>query len=93
MTGILPMCQNEDGLAAVLGHEIAHNVAHHVAENLTRQSIFLALQFIAAYFLDGNFGNLSYSALDLVYNKPGSRKQEVSTLEILTSQFRNEQKD
>ena len=30
-TGILPLCQGEDGIAAVLGHEIAHIVAHHTA--------------------------------------------------------------
>lgn len=30
-TGILPLCRNEDGIAAVLGHEIAHVVAHHTA--------------------------------------------------------------
>lgn len=30
-TGILPLCRNEDGIAAVLGHEIAHIVAHHSA--------------------------------------------------------------
>jgi predicted Zn-dependent protease len=28
-TGILPICRDDDGIAAVLGHEIAHNVAHH----------------------------------------------------------------
>jgi hypothetical protein len=30
-TGILPLCESEDGIAAVLGHEIAHVVAHHTA--------------------------------------------------------------
>lgn len=30
-TGILPHCRDEDGIAAVLGHEIAHVVAHHTA--------------------------------------------------------------
>lgn len=30
-TGILPLCGGEDGIAAVLGHEIAHVVAHHSA--------------------------------------------------------------
>jgi hypothetical protein len=30
-TGILPLCQDENGIAAVLGHEIAHVVAHHTA--------------------------------------------------------------
>ncbi|KAF2721732.1 hypothetical protein K431DRAFT_284653 [Polychaeton citri CBS 116435] len=31
-SGILPTCAGDDGLATVLGHEIAHNVAHHAAE-------------------------------------------------------------
>ena len=30
-TGILPLCRDDDGIAAVLGHEIAHVVAHHTA--------------------------------------------------------------
>jgi Zn-dependent protease with chaperone function len=30
-TGILPLCKDENGIAAVLGHEIAHVVAHHTA--------------------------------------------------------------
>ncbi len=38
-TGILPIVQNEDGLAAVLGHEIAHAVARHGAERMTQQKL------------------------------------------------------
>ena len=30
-TGILPVCKDDDGIAAVLGHEIAHVVARHSA--------------------------------------------------------------
>jgi predicted Zn-dependent protease len=30
-TGILPLCRDEDGLAAVLAHEISHVIAHHTA--------------------------------------------------------------
>lgn len=30
-TGILPICQDQDGLATVLGHEIAHQLARHVS--------------------------------------------------------------
>ncbi|RKP06411.1 peptidase family M48-domain-containing protein [Thamnocephalis sphaerospora] len=34
-TGILPIMRDEDGVAAVLGHEIAHQVARHSAEKFT----------------------------------------------------------
>ncbi|WP_314665060.1 M48 family metallopeptidase [Prevotella aurantiaca] len=35
--GLLPYTQGEDGLAIVLGHEIAHAVAKHSAEQITKQ--------------------------------------------------------
>jgi len=34
-TGILPVCANEAGLAALMGHQIAHDIANHHAERLT----------------------------------------------------------
>src|SRR5256885_15925058 len=34
-TGILPITQNEAGLATVLGHEVAHAAAHHGAERMS----------------------------------------------------------
>lgn len=33
--GILPICANEDGIAAVMGHEIAHAFAKHGQERMT----------------------------------------------------------
>jgi predicted Zn-dependent protease len=36
-TGILPVAQNDDQLATVLGHEIAHALAHHSNERITRK--------------------------------------------------------
>lgn len=39
--GILPVCQDENGIAVVMGHEIAHAVAQHGNERMSQQ---LALQ-------------------------------------------------
>ena len=35
-TGLLPIAQNEAGLAVVMGHEIAHAIARHGAERMTQ---------------------------------------------------------
>ncbi|MFO1461348.1 MAG: M48 family metallopeptidase [Verrucomicrobiota bacterium] len=35
-TGILPICQDDAGLAAVMGHEVAHAVARHGGERMTQ---------------------------------------------------------
>jgi predicted Zn-dependent protease len=40
-TGILPICANDNGIAAVMGHEVAHAVARHGNERMSQQ---LALQ-------------------------------------------------
>lgn len=36
-TGIMKVAQDEDGLAVVIGHEIAHALAHHGNERMTQQ--------------------------------------------------------
>lgn len=41
-TGILPVAQNETGLAVIMGHEIAHAIAKHGNERMSQQ---LAQQF------------------------------------------------
>ena len=35
-TGILPICENEAGLAAVIGHEVSHVIARHGAERMSQ---------------------------------------------------------
>ncbi|WP_297766370.1 M48 family metallopeptidase, partial [uncultured Muriicola sp.] len=34
-TGILPICQNETGIAVVMGHEVAHALADHGAQRMS----------------------------------------------------------
>ena len=35
-TGIMPICDNEDGVAAVMGHEVAHAFAKHGQERMSQ---------------------------------------------------------
>jgi predicted Zn-dependent protease len=35
-TGIMPICQNEEGVAVVMGHEVAHAVANHARERMSQ---------------------------------------------------------
>lgn len=75
-TGLLPICQDEDGLAVVLGHEIAHNVAHHAAERLSH-SVFLWPFIIAATILFDVSGGTVQFFTDLIFSLPNSRTHEV----------------
>ena len=74
-SGILPVAQDEVGLAAVLGHEIAHNVAHHVAEKVSGSLIWTAFAFAGSLVL-GIDQNIANSITQLALELPNSRKQE-----------------
>jgi metalloendopeptidase OMA1, mitochondrial len=73
--GILDVTQGDDGLAAVLGHEIAHNVAHHAAERMSQAFVFLPIAMLLALVagIDPGIGRL---AVNLAFMLPGSRAQE-----------------
>ncbi|KAA8648875.1 M48 family metallopeptidase [Aspergillus tanneri] len=80
-TGILPVCQDDNGLAAVLGHEIAHVVAHHPAERMSHNAISMVLALVTALILDIS-GQLSSMLLSLAYGLPNSRIQEAEADEM-----------
>ncbi len=60
-TGILPVCENEAGLAVVMSHEIAHAIARHGGERMTYQSA----------------QNLGKSAVGYVMQKQDEQKQKI----------------
>lgn len=82
MSGILPITKTEDGLAAVLGHEIAHNLARHAAESMSSNTIMFWPIRISLIFLDstgftmGLGRYLGEIMMDLGIMRPASRKQE-----------------
>lgn len=76
-TGLLPVAQNEDGLAAVLGHEMAHNVAHHWAERMSKSVILLSLVSLLQLYTDPLTGSTARAFMNYVLLLPGSRAQEV----------------
>lgn len=51
-TGILPIFQDEDGMAAVLGHEIGHQIARHSAEKLTLYKGLVLLEILVSTIFD-----------------------------------------
>ncbi|SNX83056.1 related to OMA1 - Metalloendopeptidase of the mitochondrial inner membrane [Melanopsichium pennsylvanicum] len=74
-TGILPICKNADGLATVLGHEVAHQVARHSAEKMSGYKVLLFGTFLLDAF--GLDIGLSRAALTLLLSLPNSRKTEL----------------
>jgi predicted Zn-dependent protease len=38
-TGIMPICQNEAGVATVMGHEVAHAIANHGRERMSQAMV------------------------------------------------------
>ncbi|KAL1918715.1 uncharacterized protein VTP21DRAFT_2737 [Calcarisporiella thermophila] len=54
-TGLFEITQNEDALAAVLGHECAHQIARHNAEKISRLKIIFIFQLLLSFFFDPSF--------------------------------------
>lgn len=88
-SGILPITQNETGLAVVLGHEISHAIAKHGAERMSESMVqqgFLQVGQVVGLTAIQNpqnravFGNLygiaAPAAMQVGVGLPHGRKQE-----------------
>jgi len=81
-TGLLPVTQNEAGLAIVLGHEITHAVAHHGQERISEALVAQGIGVGADLFTKGspqvnNIFNAIYApTAQIGVLLPNSRQQE-----------------
>ena len=77
-TGILPLTQNDSGLATVLGHEVSHATAEHSAEEIEREHLTrVAAAIIAGGVAVSPAGFARVTALiSLGAKLPFSRKEE-----------------
>ncbi|CAO3697713.1 unnamed protein product [Rhizopus stolonifer] len=75
-TGILPVVQNEDGMAAVLGHEIAHQLARHSAEKVSFTKIILVLVMTLQIFGIDTAFLFNQFTMNYMMMSPFSRKCE-----------------
>ena len=80
-SGILPIAKNDDGIASIMGHEIAHAVARHSAERASRSILMdagtYALQrFVLGTSLTGYSSDLYQQLRQLGLELPFNRSQE-----------------
>jgi predicted Zn-dependent protease len=82
-TGLLPISQNEAGLAIVLGHEITHAVAHHGQERISQALVAQGIGIGGDIFTSGNskansiFNSIYAPSAQVGVLLPNSRKQEL----------------
>ena len=82
-TGLLPITQNEAGLAIVLGHEISHAVLHHGQERMSQALLAQGVQIGGDLFTSGNsqanniFNAIYAPSAQIGVLLPNSRKQEL----------------
>ncbi len=64
MVGILEVADNQDRLAAVLGHEVAHVTARHSNERASRSPVSTVGVQVAAILLGGGHSGATYTAYE-----------------------------
>ncbi|KNE56882.1 hypothetical protein, variant [Allomyces macrogynus ATCC 38327] len=74
-TGILPVCKDENGLAIVLGHEIAHQMARHSAEKVSISLLVELARIAVTVFFDTSY-RMTGIFTELGLMRPFSRSME-----------------
>ena len=76
-SGILPIAKNKDGIASIMGHEIAHAVARHTAERASLALVTnLGTSAFEAFILKQRLPRQADYIRALGINLPFNRKQE-----------------
>ena len=75
-TGILPVCQDEGGIAAVMAHEIAHAFANHSAERISQALLFNLGSTLGRGLQVGDIFNQLYSPVSNLFLLKYSRNNE-----------------
>lgn len=76
-TGLVPVAQNADAMAVVLGHEIAHALLRHGAQRLTQQKVGQIVQLGAALGgMDVNQQRMVMAAMGYGVLLPYAREHE-----------------
>ena len=76
-SGILPIAKNKDGIASIMGHEIAHAVARHTAERASVALVTnLGTSAFEAFVLKQRLPRQADYIRALGIDLPFNRKQE-----------------
>lgn len=75
-TGLFQVAENDDQLAAVMGHEVAHAIARHGAERMSQQVLMQVGLASLGIATDQTTAALAAQAAMLVVTLPYSRTQE-----------------
>ncbi|QCO67833.1 M48 family metallopeptidase [Luteimonas yindakuii] len=82
-TGLVPVAQNEDAMAVVMGHEIAHALLRHGAQRMAQQRLSQVGQMAGAMSgMDPQQQQMVMAAMGYGYLLPYARKHETEADEV-----------
>src|SRR5690606_9074540 len=82
-TGLVPVAQNEDAMAVVMGHEIAHALLRHGAQRMAQQRLSQIGQAAGAFSgMDPQQQQMVMAAMGYGYLLPYARKHETEADEV-----------